>query len=365
MAYGTLNVDSITTSTGQILGGGNATAFKNRIINGGMVIDQRNAGASITPTNGQYSVDRFMCIQSVASKYSAQQNAGAVTPPTGFKNYLGATSLSAYSVGSGDQFDFNHRIEANNLSDLGWGASGALSVTVSFWVRSSLTGTFGGSVVNAPTYNYSYPFSYTISSANTWEQKTVTIPGPTAGTWTSSGNDSGLTLVFGLGVGSSFSGTANAWASALYYSPTGATSVVGTSGATFYITGVQLEVGTQATSFDFRDYGRELILCQRYYQNVSISGRRSGGFWIPETMTGSNSMRGSYQYPVTMRTTPTGTITQVYLDGGYAGQSYTFDDGLGSGLSTNKAVILTTAYFVGGSGNYGTFMLTISLSAEL
>ena len=365
MAYGTLNVDSITTSTGQILGGGNATAFKNRIINGGMVIDQRNAGASITPTNGQYSVDRFMCIQSVASKYSAQQNAGAVTPPTGFKNYLGATSLSAYSVGSGDQFDFNHRIEANNLSDLGWGASGALSVTVSFWVRSSLTGTFGGSVVNAPTYNYSYPFSYTISSANTWEQKTVTISGPTAGTWTSSGNDSGLMLVFGLGVGSTFlGGTANAWASALYYSPTGATSVVGTSGATFYITGVQFEVGTQATTFDFRDYGRELILCQRYHNNFGGTDASPGQFTdFPAWMYTAGVVMSGNILPVPMRTTPTVTLVAAIVY--YSGGALTTSGALtGVGIS-NQLIRYRVGLTNGTAGGACTMYAQVVCDAEL
>ena len=234
--------------------------FKNRIINGAMMIDQRNAGAS--GTVGGYTVDRWAYFQTQTSKGTWQQNAGSVTPPNGFKNYLGFTSSSAYSVTSGDIFMFRQFIEGFNVADLAWGTANAQTVTISFWARSSLTGTFGGSVNNNAN-SRSYPFSYTISSANTWEQKTITIAGDTTGTWTTD-NTAGITLIFGLGVGSTNSGTAGTWASTGYYSATGATSVVGTNGATFYITGVQLEKGSTATSFDYRPYGTELQLCQRY-----------------------------------------------------------------------------------------------------
>ena len=246
---------------------GVSQGFRNRIINGAMVIDQRNAGASITPTNGQFSVDRWESTLTQASKYSVQQNAGSVTPPTGFANYLGSTSLSAYSVVSGDLFGLRQAIEGFNVADLGWGSASAKTVTISAWVRSSLTGTFGGSILNS-AQNRSYPFTYTISSANTWTQISVTIVGDTSGTWLTT-NGVGMYVFFGLGAGSTYSGTAGAWAGATYYSATGATSVVGTNGATFYITGVQLEVGSTATSFDYRPYGTELALCQRYYQLIS------------------------------------------------------------------------------------------------
>ena len=255
---------STVTATGLISGSTNYTGFKNRIINGGMVIDQRNAGASVTPANGQYSVDRFWAGSSVASKYSVQQNASAVTPPVGFTKYLGATSLSAYSVVSSDALTLRQTIEGFNIADLGWGTANAQTVTLSFWVRSSLTGTFGGALNNSG-YVRSYPFTYTISVANTWEQKTVTITGDTTGTWATD-NTVGVIVGWSLGAGTSLSGTAGSWATATYTSATGAVSVVGTSGATFYITGVQLEKGSLATSFDYRPYGTELSLCQRYYE---------------------------------------------------------------------------------------------------
>jgi hypothetical protein len=242
--------------------------FRNRIINGAMVIDQRNAGASITPTAGQYSVDRFQFDLTQASKFTAQQNAGSVTPPVGFVNYLGMTSSSAYSIGSSDFFRLIQKIEGFNCSDFAWGTASAQTVTLSFWVRSSLTGTFGGAIRNAAG-SRSYPFSYSISAANTWEQKTITVVGDTTGTWASD-NTSGIELNWSLGAGATYSGTAGAWSGSNLISATGAVSVVGTNGATFYITGVQLEKGSTATSFDYRPYGTELQLCQRYYQAGTI-----------------------------------------------------------------------------------------------
>jgi hypothetical protein len=240
------------------------TGFKNRIINGRMEIDQRNAGASVTPTNVQYTLDRWSSTLTQASKFTVQQNAGSVTPPVGFINYLGVTSSSAYAVLTGDAFAIAQSIEGLNCADLAFGTASAVTITLSFWVRSSLTGTFGGSLINSVA-NRNYLFSYTISSANTWEQKTITLTGDTSGTWLTN-TSAGLTVRFGLGSGATFTGTASTWQAGNLVQPTGSTSVVGTNGATFYITGVQLERGSNATSFEFRDYGRELIMCQRYYE---------------------------------------------------------------------------------------------------
>jgi len=305
-----------TTQSTSAYGGG--FAFRNRIINGGMVIDQRNAGASVTPNNS-YTLDRWVVYNSQTSKLTVQQNAGSVTPPNGFKNYLGITSSSAYSVSSSDYFLLRQPIEGFNTSDLGWGTASASTVTLSFFVRSSLTGTFGGSLQNSD-FTRSYPFTYTISSANTWEQKTVTIAGDTSGTWVGATNGIGIQINFGLGVGSTYSGTASAWAGANYVSATGATSVVGTNGATFYITGVQLEKGSTATSFDYRPYGTELALCQRYYE-TNFSGvtipQNSYSYYTAATV-GSNTYAGGaganqqilgpIMYRVTKRASPTVTI---------------------------------------------------------
>ena len=259
-----LKFDGTNLQVANSLSSANTFGFKNRIINGGMVIDQRNAGASVTiPTaTSTYTLDRWFAYATIGSKFSVQQNAGSVTPPAGFTNYLGCTSLSSYSVGASETFDIQYRIEGYNTADLGWGTANAKTVTLSFQVYSSLTGSFGGSLYNSATNRW-YPFSYTISTANTWTSASVTIAGDTSGTWLTT-NGVGIGIIFSLGIGSTLSGTAGAWTGSTYLQPTGSVSVVGTSGATFYITGVQLEVGTQATSFDFRPYTTELNLCQRY-----------------------------------------------------------------------------------------------------
>jgi len=263
-----LIVDGITgvTFNDSSLQGAAASPFglKNRIINGDMVVDQRNNGASVTPTNTQYTLDRWTFSLAQSSKLTCQQNAGSVTPPAGFTNYLGITSTSAYTVGSGENFNLVQRIEGFNTADLAWGTANARTVTLSFWVRSSLTGTFGGVLQNSAN-NRSYPFTYTISAANTWEYKTITVAGDTTGTWVTN-NGIGIAIWFGLGVGSTLSGTAGAWAGSGFYSATGAVSVVGTNGATFYITGVQLERNTTATPFEWLPISTELNLCKRYYE---------------------------------------------------------------------------------------------------
>jgi hypothetical protein len=270
--------------------------LKNRIINGDMVIDQRNAGASVTPTDGQYVVDRFFAGLTQASKYSLQQVTDA---PTGFVNSLKATSLSAYSVVTSDTFLISQNIEGLNCSDLAWGTASAKTVTLSFWVKSSLTGTFGGTLKNSAA-NRSYPFSYTISVANTWEQKSVTIAGDTSGTWLTT-NGIGIRVIFGLGGGATFSGTAGAWTAGNLSQVTGGTSVVGTNGATFFITGVQLEQNTSATPFERRLYGQELANCQRYFE---ISGAN-------QTVAMAVNSRFPAYFSVTKRTAPTLVYTFV------------------------------------------------------
>ena len=287
--------DSITFGDGSVQSGG-WNGFRNRIINGAMVIDQRNAGATVTPLNGTYTLDRWKCSFSQASKFTVGQSS---TAPVGFTNSFLATVSNAYTITSGDYFVPSHKIEGYNIADLGWGTADAKTVTLSFWVRSSLTGTFAVTILNGAN-NRSYPATYTINAANTFEYKTITIAGDTSGTWLTT-NGIGLDIYWNLGVGSTYSGTANAWQAGTYYSATGATSVVGTSGATFYITGVQLERGSTASSFEYRSFGTELALCQRYYQvlsnGLSVAYMAGASSTVAVVYTGS--------LPIPMRTTPT------------------------------------------------------------
>lgn len=341
MPYGQILSDSITDSSGGVLAP-SSSVFRNRIINGAMSISQGAAGATITPavtsayaTN--YPVDRFQVIVGAASKLTTAQSSVAAT---GFNFSTLITSSSAYTVGAGEVFVIRQNIEGFNTADLGWGAAGAASITLSFWVRSSLTGTFGGSVQNSAS-NRSYPFTYTINSANTWEKETITIAGDTSGTWIGATNGIGLRVNFGLGVGSTYSGTAGAWAGSDFDSATGATSVVGTNGATFYITGVQLEKGTTATSFEYLDYGRSLIQCQRYayvWSTTSTQVAIGSGFQY-------NASSGYYtvNFPVQMRSAPTlNSVTAGNWNNLYQGGQGTTSAVSLNASNPNSASITTT-----------------------
>lgn len=333
----TVSSSGFATPANQTINTANTFGFKNRIINGGMVIDQRNAGASVATTTVSqviYTLDRWAYSCGVASKFTVQQNAGSITPPTGFTNYLGCTSTSAYSLAAGEYCNVLQRIEGFNTADLGFGTANAKTFTLSFWVYSSLTGTFGGALQNS-AQNRSYPFSYSIPVANTWTQISLPITGDTTGTWLTT-NGTGIGITFSLGTGTTYSGTAGAWATGNYISATGTVSVVGTSGATFYITGVKLEVGSQATSFDFRSYPTEFAMCQRYYEVVwNFFGKAT-------TTTGAE---GSAVYVVTKRTAPTialinGNNTLLEL-----------------GVSTHN---ITTPFLAGGGGVNGGYMVVYS-----
>lgn len=337
------------------VGGGNIspqTGFRNRVINGDMRIDQRNNGASVTPVDSQYTLDRWIWQQVTAGKCTVQQS---TTAPSGFTQSALVTSTSAYTPLTGDVMTLGQRIEGFNVSDLAWGTSNAQPVTISFWVRSSLTGTFGGTLRNSNA-SRSYPFTFSISAANTWEYKTVTVAGDTSGTWAAN-NTAGIQLSFAFGCGATYKGTPGSWASAAYYSATGAVDLVATNGATFYITGVQLEKGTVATPFEFRSYGQELALCQRYYfKNTGNNNAGLGsGYFDTSTVFYSN-----VKFPMSMRSSPTLSINNLRTVGtvspsisSIAGQVITPDSGtiwflLSSSGNAGQGGLLASA----GTGGY-------------
>ena len=285
----------------------NDFGFKNRIINGAMVIAQR--GTTFTGAASlDYTLDRWAIFEDTDGVCTVAQDTSVY--PVGFTNSLKFTTTTAdASLGAAQRVFVAQRIEGFSVSDLAWGTANAATVTLSFWVRSTLTGTFGGALENG-SFNRSYPFTYTISTANTWEQKSVTIAGDTSGTW-ATGNTLGIQVAFGLGVGTDNSGTAGAWAASNLQSATGATSVIGTLNATWQISGVQLEKGSTATSFDYRPYGTELALCQRYYFITNTGTGESVG--ITGYMLAGNAVWSQFGFPVQMRATPTVTVNGTWL----------------------------------------------------
>lgn len=359
----TVSWSTLDSNTQQDLG----LMYKNKIINGNMVIDQRNAGASVTPANGDYTVDRWQYEATQASKFTVQQNQGSVTPPAGFINYLGLTVASSVSVGSSDYFLIEQSIEGYNIADLNFGSANAKTVTLSFWVRSSLTGTFSGAV-GSSGFNRAYTFTYSISAANTWEYKTITIVGCPDGTWLTT-NGLGMHVRFALGTGSTYSSsTINTWGSSVVWNQTGSVNLVGTNGATWYITGVQLEVGTQATAFSTAggSYGAELALCQRYFARLSAFGSY--------TAFGSGRGNGStaafcyLKYPVTMRASATltqsntGVNTPTQITVNSIGSMDAGTDSAGVDLALASSVPSGGAVLWNANNNSSAF---ITLSAEL
>lgn len=330
------------------------TGFKNRIINGDMRIDQRNAGASVTySSNPGYPVDRNRFEFSQVSKITGQRS---TTAPTGFSYSAQGTVAAAVTPGASDYFLIGQPIEGFNVADLGWGTASAQTVTLSFWVRSSVTGTYSLRFING-SFNRTYLTSYTISAANTWEQKTITLAGDTSGTWATD-NTAGIVVQWDLGAGSNAtSSTTNAWQAGNYQHVTGSVNWISTAGATFYITGVQLEAGSTATSFDRRPYGTELALCQRYYYVMAgfyIEGYANGGAVRAVTIP--------VNFPVTMRATPTRTVITAGSYNNVRGSSSAY---AGLGLVGLSATFASASAESAGAGLVACSNQTESMSAEL
>ena len=349
--------------------GSNNTTFRNRIINGAMVIDQRNAGAVISSLGAvtTYIVDRFFYQSGNAGRFSAQQNAGTVTPPAGFTKYLGFTSLGANSPAASDYGIASQAIEGLNITDLGWGTASAATITISFWVRSSITGTQSIALVNVASVR-SYSQTYTINSANTWEQKTITVPGDTSGTWATD-NTTGIYLRFPLATGSSNLTTAGVWNATNSNGATGTTAISATSGATFYITGVQLEAGTTASPFEYRSYGTELALCQRYYEIYSNGTGTSAIFeGLGGYFANSSIFRTAVPFKVTKRASPSVSVPITYLTVNCLAGNLT-PSGAGSNFSSPDGAAIN-CYVSGATGGQGATLgisssAPVKISAEL
>lgn len=284
--------------------------FRNRIINGQMYIDQRNNGAAQNALDGSpktYTVDRMWYGASAVGKFNSQRNAAAVALPSGASYYLGLTSTATTAVGASDFYILGQSIEGFNIQDFGFGTATATSISLSFYVRSSLTGVFAGAFRNNAT-NRSYVFTYTISLANTWEKIIVqNVPGDTTGTWLAT-NGIGLEVIFSLGVGSDFQTAPGTWATGNYLGTNTSINVVSISGATFYITSLQLEPGAVTTTFENRLYGFELEQCQRYCPVISGVGTSGTAIVGIGSATSANGGVLAYMFKIKTRVPPTGIV---------------------------------------------------------
>ena len=278
------------------LNGGQLAGTRNRIINGDMLLSQRYPGSSPTFGAGSaYVLDRWYGTASSASNMRVGLSTDVPTG-AGFISSQKADAVTGTTLVATSVHAILQRIEGYNVSDLGFGTASAATVTISFWVKSSITGTHSGSMRNNGA-SRSYPFTYSISAANTWEKKSITIAGDTTGTWLKD-SGIGLELVFDLGCGSTFRSTAGAWAATNYVGVTGAASVMATAGATWFITGVQLEPGTVSTPYERLEASLSALRCFRYYLSAN-----NAGFVIM-----ANSFN-SAQFPVVMRGNPFVTVT--------------------------------------------------------
>ena len=336
------------------------TGRRNMVINGAMQVAQRGTGAFTANTD--YPVDRFQMLNNTSTgTFSAQQ---VSEYPDGFKNSLKVTVTAAdTSLGSTERLLVSYPVEGNDFVSPAFGTSSAKSITLSFEVRSSLTGTFSGSVQNS-AQNRSFPFEYTISSANTWETKSITIAGDTSGTWLTD-TGIGLRLRFSLGCGSSQQGTVNTWASANYFGTSAETPLIGTNGATWQITGVQLELGENASDFEHRSFGEELALCQRYYYRRTSTLTSNNEYSNSVFAYSTTDIQGGAQHPVPMRASPSltfdgvlkvstgsGTVTS---SSGFSKTNYSTKNYMGfyTGGSTFSGLTQHRAYMLwGADGDY-------------
>jgi hypothetical protein len=239
--------------------------FRNKLINGDMRINQRGAGTLTGSGSTQFAVDSWR-IWNGTGTVTFQQS---TTAPAGFSNSLLATVTATGAYSTNGYTQIQTKVEGLSCTDLNWGTSNAKPLRLSFWVRASVVGTYSCQIRNGAA-NRSYAATFTINAANTWEYETLLIQGDTGGTWLTT-NGVGLDLIINLGLGTAYeTATPYTWLAGDFGATSACVDLAANAGATFYITGVQLEQNYQSTPFELRPIGVELALCQRYYENTFI-----------------------------------------------------------------------------------------------
>jgi len=295
-AAGKNNWDADYTALCDLVDARLALRFRNLINNGAMKIHQRGGAVAATVNPGAYSLDRWKGWSS-AGGYNMEQSTDA---PDEFGNSMKCTVTSTHTVDSGSHIFLEQLLNGIDLPRLQFGKSSAKSITLSFWVKSSVAGTYGIGLENA-AINRSYVAEYTVNTANAWERKTIAIAGDTSGTWPIT-EGIGAKLRFSLGSGSQFQATKDAWSAGDFFTTSNDAKWIENTGATFYLTGVQLEEGSYATDFEHRPYALELVECKRYFQKV-------GGL-VGTAISATAAQFGASLSPE-MRTTPTISQTGV------------------------------------------------------
>ena len=282
-----------------------ALSNRNLIINGGMQVAQR--GTSFTsPESNTFTLDRWKYEESTANVVDVEQSSDA---PAGFERSIKVTTTTAAgSVGASDFAQLLYKIEGHDLSRLAYGTSDAKTSTLSFWVKSSVTGSFPFGLQNHDGSRV-FPVTYTVNAANTWEYKTITIAGDTGGTWTTSNNTTGMRFTFFWISGSNFTGGVDGggWAATTGFADLTSTYTANLDvvNATLQITGVQLEVGDTATPFEHRSYGDELARCKRYFERIGIpAGSSYQSFGVGHVHTSVTAV-SVIPYEVEKRVNPT------------------------------------------------------------
>lgn len=337
--------DTVAAGLQDIAGNTYVGVGRNRIINGDMQIDQANAGSTVTVNTASvfYSVDQFWGTGiAAAGVYTLLRD--TTSPPTGFERFIRATCTTAdASLAAGDRYYITNNLEGYNVRDLLWGSANAKTVTLSFWVRSSLTGTYSGAFRNSAN-NRSYAWEYTINAANTWEKKTITVAGDQSGTWVID-NGIGIRISWALALGSDYDIAPGAWGSTA--DAIGSTNQVNfmssSTTRTWDIAGVQFEVGSVATPFEYVPWRINLANCQRYYE-ISYSydtkpgtATASGSHAGPGAITNTSTVRyGPVYYKVSKRATPTVSIWNE------AGTADTITTTSPSDVNTARAAIVVT-----------------------